>query len=442
MDVKELLRQAADDLPVDHRIPPEVATRARRRRTRNGMLAGVVGVALLVGVGFGVRGAIGFFAPDARPVDTPPAEWRGIWPQNSRAEAETAQAAADEGDQSFTWQLQGEEVARRYAQEVLAFPEAFVLDYPAEGPDEAGPLTAVVSDCDERVGVSVCKGARRAEVTIERLLRPDATGIWFVMASEELGSGHAVDEAEVRTFIDRFMEVRMGRSEEAPTFLTDEARTQFRRGEAGLKLFGYMATWELVDISLSAPYPRVYEVRLTWYEQSYEGHDGETFNEMLTVGPHPDTDDPNALAVYTATRLDPGPTGAKARAQAFVNEFMWARLDGPNRTSPMTAHQAEWYLSPEGKAVYDTTDIHANDLYLYGYPHGDPTFGWIAFGITQIERGGKENSFAVAVHLERYYPNGGEPPAPFTEILIVGPGQDLEGNDREFVVLSAEWVDV
>jgi hypothetical protein len=117
---------------------------------------------------------------------------------------------------------------------------------------------------------------------------------------------------------------------------------------------------------------------------------------------------------------------------------MEARMQGPD-----SKPGAESFLSPEGKDVYDTVDQHGNDMYLYGYPWDDPDFEWVAFAIADVQRGGKENTFAVAVNIERAWPEGTqEPPGSITELLIVGPGQDLQGNDRAFVVLSAEWVDV
>jgi hypothetical protein len=60
-----------------------------------------------------------------------------------------------------------------------------------------------------------------------------------------------------------------------------------------------------------------------------------------------------------------------------------------------------------------------------------------------VERGGKEGSFVIPVNIERAWPTGSaEPPGSITEILIVGRGSNLDGQDREFVVLSSEWVDV
>jgi hypothetical protein len=325
MDMKELLRDAAEDVQTTSHIPADVARRARRRRARNGMLAGITAVALLVGGGFGVRGALGLLE------------------------------------------------------------SAPVKKTPAETPTE--PATTVT-------------------------------------------------EAKVRTFVLDFLDARWNTDDRAHEFLSDMAADQYHRGEGGLHLFGPIATTEIEKIVPSEQDANLYEATVVLYERPTEAVASEV-REVLLVGPDPNRQGPGGLIVLAAG-ITGGPTGAEAEAVSFVTKFMEARINGPDQ-----APGAESFLSPEGKRMYDEADRFGNQLYLYGHPWDDPDFRWTSFAITDAQRGGKERTYVVDVNIERSTPDGtGEPPASFWERLIVGPGQDLEGKDRPWVVLSAEWVDV
>ena len=435
MDVKELLREAAEEAETSPRIPVEVARRARRRRTRSGVLAGVTAVALLIGAGLGVRGALGLFDSSAtRKTPAEETEWRGIWPQNTRDAAERAQDQADAGDERATWQLQGAEVVRRYADQVLGFTAVFFNEgFSIEGSDDS--LTVVVSDCDHRIGLSVCKPERRAEITIERLIRRDATGIWFVTSGGD-ARGETVTEAQVRDFVTTFLEARWNRDDRAHDYLSDSAADQYHRGEGGLHLFGPIATTEIERIVPSEQDANLYEAHVVLYERPTEAVATEV-REVLLVGPDPAEQGPGGLIVLAAG-ITGGPTGAEADAVSFVTKLIEARINGPDK-----APGAESFLSPEGKVAYDQTDPQGNQLYLYGYPWDDPDYRWTNFAVTDVQRGGKEHTYVVDVNIERATPDGsGEPPASFWERLVVGPGVDLQGHQQDWVVLSAEWVDV
>ena len=324
MDVKELLRDAAEDVHADPRVPGRVARRARRRRLRNGTLAAVTAIAVLVGAGFGVQSVVGLIDRDT---------------------------------------------GRR-----------------------------VPGGETEPVGV--------------------------------------VTEAEVRAFVLDFLDARSIGDDRAHEFLSDMASDQYHRGEGGLHLFGPIATTTLESVVPSEQDANLYEAHVVLFERPTEAVAADVL-EVLLVGPDPQHQSASGLTVLAAG-IEGGPTGPEGQAWLFAMKFMEARIEGPDQ-----APGAESFLSPEGKAAYDTTDRFGSDLYLYGYPWDDPDFEWTAFAITDVQRGGKENTFAVAVNIERANPGGGgEPPASFNELLIVGPGEDLQGGQQDFVVLSSEWVDV
>ena len=125
--LRVLLGDKARDLITDARMPPRVARRARGRRLATAGVGALAAVASLVAV------LVALTAVDDRPVPpvTSPTEvepspgFAGIWPQDSLAEAEAAQAAADAGDPDAVWQLDVVEVLRRYAREELGFDRVF-----------------------------------------------------------------------------------------------------------------------------------------------------------------------------------------------------------------------------------------------------------------------------------------------------------------------------
>ena len=195
--LKELLEEQSRDHVSDPVMPRRVATRSRRRRALV-----VVGGALGV-VATTVLGAVAlraFAAPDETgitPTPTPSPTvvvepWRGVWPQDSREEGEAAQAAADAGEPGGAWQLDVVRVLRRYASEELGFAQVYFdesLDIADE--DSPGPHIIHVISCEPRDTIEwppVCgpgSTGTYSEVTIERLLRADRTGVWFVTGAAE-----------------------------------------------------------------------------------------------------------------------------------------------------------------------------------------------------------------------------------------------------------------
>lgn len=192
--------------------------------------------------------------------DWQPSPWRGIWPQDSRAEAETAQGAADGGDGHFTWQRyeEGQEVAMRYAGEVLGWDRSLSLDL--EVPEGAtgwfarwrllrcgpGPNTAY-----PEIHCALTSGADTYEaviVTLERLLRRDETGIWIVTRAQATTVPQVLPASveEVTALVRAFMSRRIAGSG-AEAYLSEEGEEEFGSATTGLAPL-YGPRYERFDI--------------------------------------------------------------------------------------------------------------------------------------------------------------------------------------------------
>ena len=197
--VKALLDKRARDFPADPVMPRRVMTRSRRRRALAGAGAGLGALAAIV---LGVAALRAFVPPDeaANPTPSPSISpsptvvqqpWPGIWPHATREEGEAAQTAADAGDPGSAWQLDAGEVARRYARQALEFPEVYFDEsFDIAEEDSPGPFVIHVISCEPRDLIEwppVCDPGQGvySEITIERLLRPDRTGLWFVTEALE-----------------------------------------------------------------------------------------------------------------------------------------------------------------------------------------------------------------------------------------------------------------
>lgn len=179
------------------RVLDRVERRDRRRRLSAGIVALVIAAAGLAGPYF-------LFAGGAR--SRPSADrgpWRGLWPQVSWAEAESAQEAADSNDPAFSWQVDAKSTIERFARDQLGWsevrfeslsnteelaPDIGWVDDPADLADasQVGPLRFLISACREPEPGTLCEAAY---VTIERLLRRDETGIWSVTHVEGASLG-------------------------------------------------------------------------------------------------------------------------------------------------------------------------------------------------------------------------------------------------------------
>ena len=186
--VRTLLEERARDHVTDPVLPRTVAARSRRRRALVGTGAGLAAVAVIALGAAALRAGLREQETGGTPSPTPVVgTWRGIWPQATRAEAEDAQTAADAGEADAVWQLDVVATVRRFAQQQLDFPRVHFdesLDVAEE--DAPGPYTIHVVSCEPRDTLEwppTCadQGEQRyTEVTVERLLRGDRTGIWSV----------------------------------------------------------------------------------------------------------------------------------------------------------------------------------------------------------------------------------------------------------------------
>jgi hypothetical protein len=195
--VKALLEERSGDYPADPVMPRTVATRSRRRRA---LVGTGVGLSALAAIVLGAAALRAFVPPDETAIPTPtpspsptnvPEPWRGIWPQSTREEGQAAQAGADAGEPGSAWQLEADEVARRYARQELGFDEVhFDESFDIAEEDSPGPFVVHVISCEPRDLVEwppVCAEGEGvySEITIERLLRFDRTGVWFVTEALE-----------------------------------------------------------------------------------------------------------------------------------------------------------------------------------------------------------------------------------------------------------------
>ena len=167
--------------------------RERKNRVLTIAIAMTIGMGSIVGLLFAFGGGHGAARPGA-------GGWAGTWPQSSLEAAQVAQAGADANDPSYTWQLDGATVLRRYSSDQLGWSGfSFLTITPgksgeatgynneldlANNPDASGPFRFMVMGCGTSVPAGTCP---TATITIERLLRHNRTGIWSVTKVEERG---------------------------------------------------------------------------------------------------------------------------------------------------------------------------------------------------------------------------------------------------------------
>jgi hypothetical protein len=170
----------------------------RRRRT-----ARVLGLAIALAL---IGGSLAVLRAGAlRDVGNDDGSWAGIWPQASHADALAAQNAADAGDPSATWQVDGVLVLKRFASERFGWEAPRLqrianaaevsepgapIDDPAElsDPNSTGPLRVLVVGCAPDSENMTCPAAY---ITAQRLIRDGPTGIWGVTAYEFTTRGFA-----------------------------------------------------------------------------------------------------------------------------------------------------------------------------------------------------------------------------------------------------------
>lgn len=163
--------------------------------------------------------------------------WRGLWPQDSREEAERAQEAADGGDERYRWQLSadGAQVALRFVRQELGWENFEGFDLSARGEVRRHRLIRCAAGSNPDYPNIDCapgkdRGYPAVYVTLERFLRKDEAGIWIVshVAPTEVAQPEPASVGVVRKMVSMFMTRRIsGRG--AEEFLSREGRREFGR---------------------------------------------------------------------------------------------------------------------------------------------------------------------------------------------------------------------
>ncbi|HEX2031636.1 MAG TPA: hypothetical protein VHL78_09585, partial [Actinomycetota bacterium] len=322
-------------------------------------------------------------APDANfaePAET--SRWRGIWPQDTRADAEAAQAAADAGDPAATWQLDPVVVVHRFGLNELGWYRSYVQDArPEDLAGSPGPHTLTIADCP---GDPPRACPTEARVTVDQLLRPgDPSGIWFVTAFDET-SAEAATEARVRRFVEDFLTARnMGSASLVEDMVSRQAMDQYEAGGNGLALYGPVDDPAFTGYEFSID--EITEIDGAQHEafvritERFEDRSGETFIERLVVGRGEAVrGDPLPLVVLEAYRVGPPPgdpqMASEDAVRDFVQAFLQARLAGV---------AAEDHLSPTARDQYAR---HERGLYLYGEEHErGPGFNYSGGDVISVE---------------------------------------------------------
>lgn len=170
--------------------------------------------------------------------DTADSEWAGIWPQDSRQEAEQAQEAADRGDDSHEWQRapDGVKVALRHAREQLGWTNFQGHDLHVRGSVRRLRVLRCAPRPNPDYPKADCAPTKSGVypavyITLRQLLVRGNDGLWFVtdVFPNELRQVDPVDPRVVRRTVGRFMQRRIDGAG-AEEFLSDEGRKEFGRG--------------------------------------------------------------------------------------------------------------------------------------------------------------------------------------------------------------------
>ncbi|MGH2723491.1 MAG: hypothetical protein ACRDI0_04350 [Actinomycetota bacterium] len=439
--VKELLQAKAEEMRLDPRIPGPVLRRARLRRVATAVVAGAVAVGVALGGVAGLRAAL-VAEPPVVPGEQGP--WEGIWPQDTRAEAEEAQAAADAGDPQAVWQLDGEQVIRRYGTEVLEWEEVSF----EQQPWEADALVVVIGNCPQ---VATERCPFEIDITIERLVRTGPEGIYVVTGAEVIAEPDDGAGPTLRSFVRDFMNVRRAQAASAlADLISAEALAQYERGEGGLSLNGPTEhpgftelTYEIVGIEAVDAASYEVAVRIT---ERFESGDGSTYRERLFVGPGQTVrGDSMPLVIRGAMRIGSPPEESPPTdaVRDFVAAFMEARL---------AAQGAEDYLGTGARLRYQRHEAlwdPDQPLYLYGNPHpeGHPAADYAGYRIEDVrpadaetcgwfEDASCQDALEVVVVMDLMY-LGDSPPGTMRETLIVAPSDGAAAEFADWMITAA-----
>lgn len=163
--------------------------------------------------------------------------YTGIWPQDTREEAEEAQLRADAGDLEYTWQVGFRRVAMRFVEEQLGWDSyrsvagsggggVWDLVYIRCEPGTTNPLYPSDPEGGDCAPTIDQLHYETVAVRVEQLVRTEKSGIWIITRSAELPDSdapiHDADwfsrqyeqvvpptGAELRGFLEAFLQARV-----------------------------------------------------------------------------------------------------------------------------------------------------------------------------------------------------------------------------------------
>jgi hypothetical protein len=447
-----MLRNKADEVLIDTDLPTTVLKRSRRRRAVTVALGSALGVMVIVGGFFGAQAMLAGNEEGLKPATTGPPgvtePWRGLWPQDTREEAEAAQESLDSGSDEFAFQAYIPTLLKSFGGEIHLWTETFIVSETLDT-TPPGPHTLHISNCSLQGPESEGGGCENAYVTVEQLLETGEGELWFVTVDdayppEENPSPDPGEEGATVEATNAFMDARIAGSG-AEKWLTQDSQGWYEaHDQSGLYLYDgdvqggepYVNYEDYEIVSVVAhedPDPRSavgHDVRVRILHGMFEGNT-VTHDEILWVATGLGLDNKHHLVVRTATRLetDPGEPrkscqeGSSTPVQSCARSFMQTRLDGAG---------AEFYMTPDARAVYDEPD---NELHLYGTPYEDSgNFRFDRYQILGV-RQADANSYEVDVRLFVIAEGG---PMTIFETLVIGPGRNSNEELQDFVIRGAE----
>ncbi len=448
-ELREMLRNKADEVLIDTDLPKTVLKRSRRRRAATMALGSALGVLVVAGGFFGARAMLannetqlGGPATTAPPVGA----WRGLWPQDTRAEAEAAQASLDGGSDEFSFQADITTLLKSFGGNNHAWTETFIVSETLNT-TPPGPHTVHISNCSLQGPESEGGSCENAYVTVEQLLRTGEGQLWFVTADDAYPPGSdpgAPTEGKAESIAAQaFMDARIAGSG-AEKWLTQDSQGWYEaHDQSGLYLYdGDVAggepnvNYERYDIVSMTPHESSdpqsavgQDVRVRISHGMFEGKT-VTHDEILWIATGLGLDNKHHMVVRTAERLptDPGEPvsscqeGSPTPVQSCARMFMQARLDGAG---------TEWFMTPDAKSVYDDD----NELHLYGTPYHDSgNFEFERYDILGVRKA-DANGYEVDVRLHVVSEGG---PMTIFETLFIGPGRNMNEQLQDFVIRGAE----
>ena len=197
-EIRELMRERADEVRVPPELPGPTLRRARRRRLANGAVAGVTAAVVVVGAVIGVQAAFhesggrtpignGTAEPTPQTSATAPVAVRttpfpGIWPERNADELQAEQAKVDQGADRY--RLDPKQSAIEFAHQALGW-DTTVVD--AKVQVDPGTSTSSGLSIELQYGTLTReeglqpKAPYALHVETKQLGRTGAGGIWSVV---------------------------------------------------------------------------------------------------------------------------------------------------------------------------------------------------------------------------------------------------------------------